>query len=78
MYLALAEWWYNSTFHSAIQTSPYEALYGQPPPNHLPYLPGEAVDEEVDRSLITREFKTQLLKFHLARAQQRMSDLANK
>lgn len=54
MYYALAEWWYNSTFNPTIQTSPYEALYGKPPPNHLSYLPGEDVDEEVDKSLINR------------------------
>ncbi|XP_016452908.2 uncharacterized protein LOC107777411 [Nicotiana tabacum] len=34
--------------------------------------------EEVDRSLLTREFKLQLLKYHLQRAQQRMTDQANK
>ncbi|XP_049392091.1 uncharacterized protein LOC125856558 [Solanum stenotomum] len=78
MYLSLAEWWYNTTFHSAIQTSPYEALYEQQPPTHLPYLPGEAMDDKVDISLIPREFKTQLLRFHLDKAQQRMTDMANK
>nr|XP_016493027.1 PREDICTED: uncharacterized protein LOC107812443 [Nicotiana tabacum] len=61
LYLPLAEWWYNFTFHSAIQTTPYEALYGQPTPIHLPYLAGEATYEEIDKSLI-REFKTQLLR----------------
>lgn len=45
---------------------------------HLPYFPGESIDEEVNRSLVTREFKTQLLKFHIARAQQRMVNLANR
>ncbi|TYJ37836.1 hypothetical protein E1A91_A05G403100v1 [Gossypium mustelinum] len=30
-WLPLAEWWYNTTYHSAIQTTPYEALYGQNP-----------------------------------------------
>ncbi|OIT19855.1 hypothetical protein A4A49_55317, partial [Nicotiana attenuata] len=34
--------------------------------------------EEVDRSLLTREFKLQLLKHHLQRAQQRMTAQANK
>ncbi|WMV14796.1 hypothetical protein MTR67_008181 [Solanum verrucosum] len=76
-YLSLAEWWYNTTFHSAIQTTPYEALYGRPPPIHIPYVPGEASEEEVDRSLITKDFKVQLLKFHISRAQQRMASLAN-
>lgn len=28
-WLPLAEWWYNTTYHLAIQTTPYEALYGQ-------------------------------------------------
>ncbi|XP_019257786.1 PREDICTED: uncharacterized protein LOC109236005 [Nicotiana attenuata] len=56
-YLAAAELWYNTAFHSAIQCSPYEALYGQPPPLHLPYMAGDSAVEEVDRSLLTREFK---------------------
>lgn len=31
----------------------------------------------MDRSLITREFKVELLKFHIARAQQRMVSMAD-
>lgn len=27
-WLPLAQWWYNTTYHSAIHRSPYEALYG--------------------------------------------------
>lgn len=75
--MPFAEWWYNTTDHYATQTTPYEALYGQPPPIHLPYLPGDVVDEQVDMSLIAREFKTQLLKHHLNQAQQRMISQAN-
>nr|XP_027067574.1 uncharacterized protein LOC113693202 [Coffea arabica] len=29
--LSLAEWWYNTTYHTAIQMSPFEALYGMEP-----------------------------------------------
>lgn len=76
-FLSLAEWWYNTTFHSATQTTPYEALYGQPPPIHIPYVLGDAAEEEVDRSLITKELKVELLKFHITRAQQRMISLVN-
>lgn len=61
LYLPIGEWWYTTTFHSAIQTIPYEALYGQPLPLHLPYITGEALDEEVDGSLIAREFKSLML-----------------
>lgn len=77
-YLPLAEWWYNTTYHTAIKCSPYEILYGQKPLLHVPYQAGEAVSEMVDRSLAAREAMVQLLKFHILRAQQRMKDLADK
>ena len=71
-WLPLAEWWYNTTFHSAIQTTPYEVVYGQPPPIHLPYLPGESKVQLVDRSLAKIEEMLKVLKFHLQRTQNRM------
>ncbi|KAA3475185.1 BSD domain-containing protein 1-A-like [Gossypium australe] len=46
-WLPLGEWWYNSTFHLAIQTTPYEALYGQAPPQNLPYLVGAYSKEKL-------------------------------
>lgn len=53
-------------------------VYGQPPPIHLPYLPGEATNVTVDRSLAAREAALKLLQFHLLRAQNKMSQQANK
>ncbi|KAH0702597.1 hypothetical protein KY285_016875 [Solanum tuberosum] len=70
--LSMAEYWYNTSYHSAIQTTPYEALYGRPPLLHLPYLPRESSSAEVDSTLVSRELKLQLLKHHLSRAQLRM------
>ncbi|XP_016730565.1 uncharacterized protein [Gossypium hirsutum] len=60
-WLPFAEWWYNSSFHSAIQLTPYEALYGQPPPTHIPYLAGASSVATVDRSLQAREAARKLL-----------------
>jgi len=71
-WLPLAEWWYNTTFHSSLELTPYEVVYNQSPPVHLPYIPGETRVEGVDRSLQKREAMIQVLKFLLLRAQHRM------
>ena len=65
----LAEWWHNTIFHSATQTTLYEIIYGQPTPVHLPYFLGDSKVEVVDHNLQTREAVIKLLKFHLQRAQ---------
>lgn len=76
-WLPLAEFWYNTTFHTATQTTPFEAVYGRPPPLHLPYLPGESKVEVVAKSLQEREDMILLLQFHLLRAQHRMKQNAD-
>ncbi|GMI86825.1 hypothetical protein HRI_002351800 [Hibiscus trionum] len=71
-WLHLAEWWYNTSYHVSIQTTPYQALYGQEPPVHVPYMVGESLVAFVDRSLQQREAALAMLKFYLKRAQNRM------
>lgn len=39
-FLPLAEFWYNSSHHSAIGMSPFEALYGILPPSIASHVPG--------------------------------------
>ena len=58
--------------------TPYEVVYGQPAPIHVPYMAGDSSVEAVDRSLATRESTITLLKFHLVRAQTRMKQQADK
>ncbi|GJX87129.1 retrotransposon-related protein, partial [Tanacetum coccineum] len=77
-WLSLAEYWYNTNFHTSIQTTPYEAVYGQPPPSPIAYIQGQSLVDKVDRSLSAREAMVQLLKFHLQRAQQKMKVQADK
>lgn len=72
----MAEYWYNTNFHSSINTTPYEVVYGQAPTLHMPYIGGTTAIETVDRSLKAREEAVQILKFHLTRAQDRMKNLA--
>ncbi|GMI64925.1 hypothetical protein HRI_000161800 [Hibiscus trionum] len=77
-WLYLAEWWYNTSYHSEIKSTPHMALYGQEPSLHLPYLAGESPVAQVDRSLQQREAAVQMMKFHLKRAQKRMKQQADK
>ena len=73
----MAEFLYNTNFHTSIQTTPFEVLYGQTPPIHMPYLPGESSVEAVDRTMQATEQVVNMLKFHLKRAQDRMKSLAD-
>ncbi|KAM0048718.1 putative ribonuclease H-like superfamily [Helianthus debilis subsp. tardiflorus] len=76
-WLPLAEYWYNSTYQSAIKCTPFEVIYGQLPPMCLPYLPGESNVEAVDMSLAIREEVINILKADLAQAQHRMKQLVD-
>ncbi|KAL1553698.1 hypothetical protein AAHA92_14340 [Salvia divinorum] len=70
--ISLAEFWYNTSHHSSIDCSPFEALYGYPPLIHIPYFRGDSVVHSVDDSLGARDAMIQVLKHHLVRAQKRM------
>ena len=71
-YLTLAEWWYNTTYHSAIKMTPFEALFGYSPPQlGLSSVPRSQV-EAVDMLLRDRRATLQQLKSNLAMAQNRM------
>lgn len=52
--------------------TPYEVVYNQPPPIHLPYIPRKTKGEVVDKTMQRREGMIQVLKFYLLRAQNRM------
>lgn len=77
-WLPLAEYWYNTSYHSALKCSPYEALYGQAPPIHIPYLAGDSNMPAVDNVLKDREQQMKEMKTQLSKAQQRMKDYADK
>ncbi|GJW30300.1 retrotransposable element Tf2 [Tanacetum coccineum] len=77
-WIALAEYWYNNSYHTAINNTPFQVVFGQPPPAHIIYIHGESPLETMDRSLVTREAAIDLLKFHLQRAQNRMKMVADK
>lgn len=77
-WIPLAEWWYNTSYHSTIKMTLFEALYGFTPPFHIPYFPKDSKIEAIDALLRDREEGIKLLKFYLERAQNRMKQVADR
>ncbi|GKD33820.1 putative mitochondrial protein, partial [Tanacetum coccineum] len=61
-WVPLVKYWYNTNYHSILDTTPYEVVYGQTPPMHIPYMAKDSPVEAVDRTLQEREQVVQLLK----------------
>lgn len=76
-WLPAAEWWYNTTFHTTLQTSPFEIVYGIKPR----YLPGQdrvhTNISSLEIMLATRQQQWATLKEILALAQERMKSYAD-
>jgi hypothetical protein len=65
-WLPWAEFCYNSSFHSALKTTPFRVVYGRDPPALPDYEPGHsrtsAVDSELqDRDLFLSDVRSRLL-----------------
>ena len=76
-WLAWVELSYNTTVRTAILMTPFEALYGRPPPSILPYVKGSSRVNEVDHLMKERDEILGVLKANLLKAQQRMVKYAN-
>ncbi|KAJ9554331.1 hypothetical protein OSB04_018376 [Centaurea solstitialis] len=77
-WLPLAQLWYNTSHHSSLKMSPYQALFGQAPPDYIHYHPKDSSNQAVDSVLREREVAVQLLKSNLGKAQERMKAQADK
>ena len=53
-WLSWAEYCYNTSFHSALRTTPFEVVYGRPPPPQLAYRIGSAWTDTIDGLLRDR------------------------
>jgi hypothetical protein len=76
-WLPLAEWWYNTLYHTTTRMTPFEAVYGQKPPSILSYLPGVSKVHAVDQTLTVREDILCTLKENLVMAHNRMKQQAD-
>lgn len=77
----MAEWWYNTTYHTTTKMSPFEAVYDSMafnPPTLLSYVPGTNTNESTDQFLRDRDQVIQPLKHNLSEAQNRMKHYVDK
>ncbi|KAJ0599534.1 putative nucleotidyltransferase, Ribonuclease H [Helianthus annuus] len=76
-WVPLAQWWYNTSWHSTIKMSPHEALFGIKPNLHIPYIPGDTPIAAVEELHREREAMIQKLKMNLNSARNRMKQLSD-
>ncbi|GKC03858.1 ty3-gypsy retrotransposon protein, partial [Tanacetum coccineum] len=77
-FLPWAEYCYNTSYHSSIWMSPFQALYGRLPLTVIPYPPGTSKVAAVDELLVERDELLRQLKENLLAAKHRMEIKANR
>lgn len=68
-WLSLAEYWYNSNYHTSTQSTPFKILYGYDPPQLYFELVTQSKVDEADQWLQERKIMTRILKVNLEKAQ---------
>lgn len=68
---------YNTSFHSSIGLSPFQVIYGRPPPSTPTYTNGSSNIEAIDSTWITRDEILDFLRENLSKAQDNMKQQTN-
>jgi Integrase zinc binding domain len=76
-WISLAEWWYNTNFHTTIKRTPFEVLYGYSPPQLSLESILRSCNPAVNEVLEERQKIVRLLKEELIKAQSRMKKYAD-
>jgi hypothetical protein len=75
-WLPLAEWWYNTTYHTSLKCCPFAALYGYSPPMITEVMvPGP--ESPATEFLLQKQQMINRLKANLAQAQARIKKFAD-
>lgn len=77
-WLSWAEYCYNTTYHSSIGMSPFQAVYGRVPPPLMFYGDDPMSNSTLDQQLRERDMIIGILKEHLRLAQEKMKKSAEK
>ncbi|RVW54084.1 Transposon Tf2-8 polyprotein [Vitis vinifera] len=76
-WISWAEYWYNTTFHSSTNTTPFRAVYGRDPPPLIRFGSDSTSVLAMDQLLQERDLILNELKDHLCCAQSKMKSSAN-
>jgi hypothetical protein len=76
--IPLVEYWYNTSYQSALGYSPFEVLYGHKPRHFGIQIDDSCRVQHLDAWLHERALMTDIIKQHLVRAQHRMKLQADK
>ena len=77
-WLSLAEFWYNSSFHTALNMTPFQALYGFAPPQISELSVPGPPELEAAEFLQAKQNMLETLKHNLAQASARMKKFADR
>ena len=77
-FLAWAEFVYNTSYHSAIQTTPFMMVYGKEPPQLVSFEAGSTKNWELEVQLRERDLMLSRIRSNLAGAQDIMKKNADK
>lgn len=77
-WLALAEYWYNTSYHSSLGKSPFLVLYGHEPRHFGIDISQSCQIVDLNNWLVERELMQHAVKQHLVWAQNKMRVQANK
>lgn len=76
-WVSWAEFCYNTSPHSTIKMTPFQALYGKPPPHLVRFGNLSTSVEHLDQLLRERDAMLDEIQFNLVKAQQNMKHYAN-
>lgn len=77
-WLSLAQWWYNTSYHTSLKMSLFQALYGYPPPMVVEDIGPDVPELSVQEQMHNRQLAAQVIKDNFTKAQARIKTQADK